>query len=113
MATGGFSVMTSTSTDVVQVMGRVSAAGAVVAPALNQKWTVTKTGTGTYTVVFTEAYAEFLGCGLDIEGSAGNLNGVYTWTAATKTLSVSTFAGSTPTNEPFAFCAIFSESRVP
>lgn len=114
MATGGFSTVSSTTTDVVLVVGRVSSAGVKVAPASGAgKWTLTK-ATGVYTIVFSEAYAEFMGCQVTLEAASG-IARVTSFTVATRTMVISTFAvdGTTATDKAFAFSAAFSENRAP
>lgn len=112
--TGG-SVVMSTSNDVVEIIGRVSSAGARVAPASASvgKWASAKSSTGVYTVTFTEAYAEFLGAQITLEAASGTY---YTaFSATTRVLTVSTFAvdGSTATDKAFTFLAVFSENKAP
>lgn len=114
MATGG-NVVASTSAEAVQVFGRVSSAGAKVAPSSGAgKWTVTSGSAGVYTIVFMEPYAEFLGCQVTLEAASGTYR-VLSFTAATKTLVISTFAvdGTTATAKAFSFIAVFNENRAP
>ncbi len=112
MATGG-SVVCSTTTDNVLVSGRVGSTGTKVAPASGAgKWTISTPASSVYSIVFTEAYAEYLGCSIQLEAS-GVAYAIFT--ASTRTLAVSTFAvdGTTATDKAFSFTVVFSENRAP
>ena len=115
MATGGQWAQ-SVSAQHVLIAGRVSSSGGVNAPAIGPKFTVTYTATGIYSIVFSQQYAEFLGCVVTCEGTAGtgNFAQVTSFTPSTKTLIVETYsATSTPAAVAFAFLASFTESRAP
>ena len=107
----------------VDIVGRVSAAGAVLAPVVSPRFTVTHTAsTGVYNIVFTKLFTQFLGAQLMIEQSAipgslaTSLDFAYNWNLATKTLQVLIWNNAaTPagTDAGFAFVAKFAESNVP
>jgi hypothetical protein len=112
--TGG-NVVSATTPDIVEVDGRVASGGTKVAPASGAgKWTVTSGSTGVYTIVFAEAYPEFMGCQVTLEAASGVAR-VDSFTVATRTLVIKTFAvdGVTAVVKAFAFCAKFSENRAP
>lgn len=110
--TGGDVVM-STSAEAVCIFGRVSSAGAKVAPSNGSGlWVSAKTGTGTYSVTFAQSYPQYLGAQITLE-AAGQCN--CTFSATTRILSVATFAadGTTATDKAFSFQANFTESLAP
>lgn len=117
--TGG-DVAMSTAAELVIIPGRVSITGTKVAPASGSgKWTVSLTS-HIFSIVFTEAYAEFLGAQITVEnatiGATTSGSAQYGWTASTKTLAVQ-FADldGTPTQVDlaFSFIANFTESKAP
>lgn len=110
-----FSVVTSTVTDLVKIPGRVSSAGGRTAPASGAGgWTLAKPGAGVYNITFRQAYPEFLGCQITLEAATSGVYR-YQWSAATRTLTVSTFNvdGTTASDRAFAFEATFSDNRAP
>lgn len=114
MATGG-NVAYSTTVEPVMVFGRVSSAGAKVAPASGAgKWTVASGSTGVYSITFTEAYSEFLGAVIQLEAASGVAQ-VVSFTAATRVLLINIFNvdGTTAANKAFSFVATFTENKVP
>lgn len=118
---GGNLHSTANAQETVDVVGRLAAAGTVTAPVTMAKFTVNHTAnSGVYNIVFSEQYAQFLGCQVDLEGSvipasaAAVASCLYNWTPATRTLEILTWTGTaTPvaTDVAFSFVAKFSESR--
>lgn len=118
--TGG-TVAESTNKGLVTVEGRVSAAGAKVAPASGAgKWSVSGPTANVFTITFAEPYAEFLGVTWSPEGGSGGTNAYVptgvTWTASTKALTVEWYdagVAAAAANIAFSFCARFSDNRAP
>jgi hypothetical protein len=114
MATGGFSVVTATTTDTVIVAGRVSSAGVKVAPASGAGlWKVVRNSAGNYTVTFSQQYAEFLGASVDVESTGSTSTVGFTWSSATRTLTIAAWVASVATDTSVSFQAFFSENRAP
>lgn len=114
MSTGG-NVAYATSVDVVQIIGRVASAGTKAAPTnTTGKWTVSSTSAGVYSIVFSENYVQYLGTVIGVE-TATTYAVIVSYTAATRTLLINTFAngGVTATAVAFSFISSFSESLAP
>lgn len=104
--------------DAVEVVGRISTAGATVYPTRAPRFTSAVGATGTYTIVFSEQFVSFCGAVVTPElaampGSAALTPEVsYSWTAATRTLTVFAAKGSDGTGlaTAFSFRALFTDS---
>lgn len=103
--------------DVKVVLGRVSSAGATVAPTSVARFTSAAGATGVYNIVFSEPFVRFLGATVTPElasmpgSTAATPEVSYNWTAATRTLQVNIAKGSDGTGlaAAFAFQAWFSD----
>lgn len=111
--TGGNVQLNASTSGGVTLEGRVSSAGAKVAPASAGKFTSAKSSTGVYTITPFESYAEYLGCQITLESASGAYYTAYN--ATTNVITVSTFAvdGSTVTDKAFKFTASFTENKAP
>lgn len=77
----------------------IGAAGAPTAKKLHGVASITRTGAGTYDIVLSDAYAEFLGSEMTLVGVAADLT--YQFTAmdvANKTMTLVTKAGAVATD---------------
>lgn len=108
--TGG-NVVLSTSAEAVCIFGRVASGGTKVAPSKFAKWTVSK-ASSIYSITFTEAYPEYLGCQATLEVASGIIR-FKDYTASTRVLRLETFNvdGTTATDKAFSFVAVFSENQ--
>lgn len=116
---GGNVAYCRNAVDVDFIVGRVSSAGVIVAPTQTPHFTVAHTGSsGVYTIVFNESFPVFLGAQVCLEEGIPTTAAYpgYTWTASTRTLTVSISTdGTTPAGQDvaFSFVAFFAEVNVP
>lgn len=112
----------STRPEVIDIHGRVSSAGALVAPANGGAGFTPGGSAGVYTITFTQPYAEYLGCAVTIESAttpaslATTLQYVASFNATTNVLTIRIFTlAATPadTASAFSFTATFADSVVP